>query len=220
MTRIIIVGGGGFALEMFGYLQADIDAGRLADCTLAGVLDDSESCEVMRKLPGTTWLGPIRDYRPSGGEAAIIAVGNASARMRLAEVMKAAQISLFTYIHPSACVSTSARLGQGVIVAPQSVINADATVEDNVAINVFSSIGHGAHVGAHSVLSPYSALSGNSSLGERCFMGTRATLFPGVSMGKGCVVDAHSAVKQSVPDKKIVSVRGEYLVVDNRLDRF
>ena len=48
-------------------------------------------------------------------------------------------------------------------------------------------------------------------------MGTRATLFPKVVLGANCVVDAHSPVKQSAPDRKLISMRGQYLVLDNRL---
>ncbi|MFC4930063.1 acetyltransferase [Massilia sp. GCM10023247] len=219
MKRVLIVGGGGFGLELYGYIQADISAGRLPGYLLGGVLDDSAHCELMRKTPGAQYLGPIRDYQPAGDEVVVIALGNATNRMKLANVMAERGLQPWTYTHPSAWVSPTATLGKGTIVGPSCVVNAGATVGDNVAINVFCSIGHGASVGAHSVLSPFSALSGDASLGERCFLGTRATLFPKVAMGSGCVVDAHSAVKQSVGDKKIVSVRGQYIVVDNRMDR-
>lgn len=219
MKRVLIVGGGGFGLELYGYIQADIAAGRLPGYILGGVLDDSAECELMRKTPDAQYLGPIRDYRPAGNEVVVIALGNATNRLKLSNEMAARGLPQWTYIHPSAWVSPTATLGTGIIVGPNCIINAGASVGDNVAINVFCSIGHGASIGAHSVLSPFSALSGDASVGERCFLGTRATLFPKVSMGNGCVVDAHSAVKQSVGDKKIVSVRGQYIVVDNRMDR-
>lgn len=219
MKRVLIVGGGGFGLELYGYIQADIAAGRLSGFVLGGVLDDSAQCELMRKTSDAAYLGPLRNYIPAGDEVVLIALGNATNRMKLGNDLATRGLVQWTYVHPSAWVSPTATLGKGVIVSPNCVINANAQVGDNVAINVFCSIGHGAVIGAHSVLSPFSALSGDASLGERCFLGTRATLFPKVSMGNGCVVDAHSAVKQSVGDKKIVSVRGQYIVVDNRMDR-
>jgi UDP-3-O-[3-hydroxymyristoyl] glucosamine N-acyltransferase len=126
---------------------------------------------------------------------------------------------LFTYVHRSAWVAGSSNLGEGVVVCPNSLVNAGARVGDNVAINVFCSVGHGAQIGAHSVLSPYCSLSGDSVLGEGGFMGTRATLFPKTVLGSDCIVDAHSAVRQSEPDNKMISVRGQYLVLDNRLPR-
>lgn len=36
-------------------------------------------------------------------------------------------------------------------------------------------------------------------------------------MGDSCFVDTHAYVKAAVGDRKIVSVRGNYLVLDNRL---
>lgn len=219
MKRILIIGGGGFGLEVCGYLQEDLAANRLPGYALGGVLDNSPDCEVMRKIPSLTYLGALQDYRAAGDEVVVIALGNATNRMKVAAAAAAHALPLWTYVHPTAWVAATAVLGDGVIVAPGCVVNAGARVEANVAINVFSSVGHGARIGAHSVLSPYSALSGDSALGERCFLGTRATLFPKVSMGAGCVVDAHSAVKQSVGDKKIVSMRGQYLVLDNRMNK-
>ncbi len=64
MTRIILAGGGGFGLELYGYLQQDLASGRLGGHTLAGVLDDGADCELLSKTPDANYLGAIRDYRP------------------------------------------------------------------------------------------------------------------------------------------------------------
>jgi UDP-3-O-[3-hydroxymyristoyl] glucosamine N-acyltransferase len=217
MIRILIAGGGGFGLELHGYIAADIAAGRLPDHELAGVLNDGEDCELLRKVPGTPYLGSIADYQPLPGDAVVIAQGSVAGRHKIGALMRERGARLLTYVHPSAWVSTSATLGEGVLVCPGSIVNAGAEVQDNVAINVLCSVGHGARIGPDSVLSPYCALSGDSELGACGFMGTRATLFPKVVLGRDCIVDAHSAVKQSTPDNKIISVRGQYLVLDNRL---
>jgi UDP-3-O-[3-hydroxymyristoyl] glucosamine N-acyltransferase len=216
MTRIVIAAGGGFGLELYGYLRQDLASGRLPDHTIAGVLNDGEDCELLRKTPDATYLGSLRDYKPNADDRVVIAVSSVVGRRKIAALMRECGARLFTYAHSLAWISPSAKLGEGTLVCPHSIVNAGAVIEENVAVNVFCSVGHGAHIGANSVLSPYCSLSGDSSLGEGGFMGTRATIFPKVSLGVGCVVDAHSAVKQSVSDDKIVSVRGKYLVLNNR----
>ncbi len=216
MTRIVIAGGGGFGLELLGYLSADLAAGRLPGCALAGVLDDSDACELRRREPATPYLGPPSNYQPQPDDAVIIAVGSVAGRRKLADVLRVRGARWLRYVHASALVAASARLGEGVIVGPNSIVNAGAVVGDNVAINVFCSVGHGAQIGAHSVLSPYCSLSGDAVLGEGGFMGTRATLFPKVVLGAHCTVDAHSAVRQSAGERKIIAVRGQYLVLDDR----
>lgn len=219
MKRIVIVGGGGFGRELYGYIKGDLSAGRLNGYALAGVLDDNPDCELAVKSQELAYLGALASFEPQGNEVLVIAIGKASIRRNIFDQIKRRGISLFTYVHSSAQVMPDVTLGEGAVVCPNSIINVGAKLGDNVAVNVFCSIGHGASIGHHAVLSPYSALSGDSKLGVCGFMGTRATLFPGVVMGAGCIVDAHSAVRQSVGENKIVSVRGEYLVLDNRFNR-
>ena len=219
MKRIVMVGGGGFGRELYSYIKADLAAGHMKGFSLAGLLDDNPDCELAWKSPELTYLGALTSFEPLGNEVLVIAIGKVSIRRKIFEEIKSRSLSLLTYVHSSAQVMSESLLGEGIIVCPNTIINVGAKLGDNVAVNVFSNIGHGASIGSHSVLSPYCAMSGDSKLGDCCFMGTRATLFPGVLMGDGCIVDAHSAVRQSVGDNKIVSIRGEYLILENRLNR-
>lgn len=215
--RFIIIGGGGFGLELYTYISHTIQSGGLPTHCTIGVLDDSADCELMTRIPGANYLGQIQEFVPSEGDQALITIGDVAVRKKMYQLAQERQIPLGTYIHPSAWVAPNATIGQGVIVCPNCVISACAEVLDNVAINVFCGVGHGAKVGAHSVMGPYSVINGDASLGECCLLGSRATLFPKVVLGKGCMVDAHTAVKASVGDFKIISVKGQYLVLDNRL---
>jgi len=215
--RFIIIGGGGFGLELFTFITHDIQSGVLPSTCTIGVLDDVADCDLMNRLPNTNYLGKLQDFVPKEGDQALIAIGSAAGRKKMFKIAQAKKISMTTYVHPSAWVAPNATIGQGVIICPNCVISACAEVEDNVAVNVFCGVGHGAKVGAHSVMGPYSVINGDTVLGEGCYLGTRATLFPQVVLGKGCTVDAHSAVKASAGDYKIISVKGQYLVLDNRL---
>lgn len=214
MSRILIAGGGGFGLEMYSYLSS-APASAEQPATI-GILNDGPDCEVLRRIPQAQYCGTIKDYQPEPGDAVTIAIGDSAARRRLADTLRARGARLLTYIHPSALIADSATIGEGAIICPYSIVNAYARVGENAAVNVFCSVGHGAAVGAHSVLSPYCSLNGDSVLGECGFMGTGATLFPKVVLGAHCVVDAHSPVRQSAADRKVISMRGQYLVLDNR----
>ncbi len=215
--RFIIIGGGGFGIELYTYISQDIQSGRLPkNCTI-GVLNDTVDCELMTRIPGANYLGREQEFVPSEGDQALIAIGNVASRKRVYKLIQERAIPLGTYIHPSSWVAHNARIGKGVIIFPNCVISAFAEVANNVAVNVFCGLGHGARVGEHSVMAPYSVINGDASLGESGFLGTRATLFPRVVLGRGCMVDAHTAVKASAGDYKIISIKGPYLVLDNRL---
>jgi hypothetical protein len=215
--RFIIIGGGGFGLELYTYIAHDIQTGRLPSHCTIGVLDDSADCELMTRIRKASYLGRVQEFTPSEGDQALIAIGSVAGRKKVHKITQERAIPLGTYIHPSAWVAPNAAIGQGVIVCPNCVVSACAEISDNVAVNVFCGVGHGAKVGEHSVMGPYSVINGDTSLGEGCFLGSRATLFPKVVLGKGCMVDAHTAVKASAGDFKIISVKGQYLVLDNRL---
>jgi acetyltransferase-like isoleucine patch superfamily enzyme len=55
--------------------------------------------------------------------------------------------------------------------------------------------------------------------GRACFLGTRATIYPRVRVGDRCEIDTHSYVKADIEDRMIVTVRGEYRVLKNRLEK-
>lgn len=213
MKNLILVGAGGFFLELYDYLQADAKA--LQQVHLKGVLDDAAHC-AQQLLPH---LGAVADYEPQADDVFLITIGNVQHRKRCYDLLKQKDAVFYTYVHPTAIVARSAELAEGCIVAPYSVINAKASVAANVAVNVHCSIGHESTIGFSSVLSPFAAVNGNAKVGELCFLGTRSTIFPGKSLADKGIVDSHSYVKSDAPEKSIVSLRGEYLVVHNRLMR-
>jgi sugar O-acyltransferase (sialic acid O-acetyltransferase NeuD family) len=216
MSRILIAGGGGFGLEMYSYITADLASKALSEPTLVGILNDNLDCEVLRKIPHAPYFGSIQEYQPAPNDEVIIAIGNPNARREIFTLLRARGTKLLTYIHPTALVAVTAIIGKGAIICPNSIVNADATIGDNVALNIFCSVGHGAKVGAHSVLSPYCSLNGDATLGEVGFMGSGATIFPKIQVGDNCTIDAHTAVRHSAPHNQMIAVRGQYLVVAQR----
>jgi len=215
--RLVVAGAGGFATELVEYLLQDIADGHLKDCEVAGVLDDFPDRFYSQSGLEVPLLGGIQDYRFKEQEFALVALGTPSDRCKVVQRLTENGARFFTYVHSSCYLARNARLGQGVIACPNAIINANAAVADHVALNVASSVGHGAVVGAFSVLSPFAALNGNARVGERCFLSTRATVFPRVSLGNDCTVDAHSYAKASTEDGMIITQRGTYQVLKNRM---
>ena len=215
--KIAIFGGGGFGREIGHYFLGDVAVGRYPGIELAGVVDSNPECELVRCSPEFKYLGDLGELKNPSDYCYLVAVGTVKKRKKIAIELQSLGLELFTYIHSNTIIASDARIGLGSIIGPGSIVNTGASIGICCAINVFCSIGHDAVVGAYSVLSPYSAMNGNSEVGESCFLGTRATLFPGTKIGKSCIVDSHSFVKASLGDRKIISARCKYLVVDNRM---
>ena len=72
----------------------------------------------------------------------IIAVGEPVVRKNLFEKVKSMGIKFATLVDPSCIISDTAELGEGVIVAPLSIVASSVVLEKNVAINTMTTIGH------------------------------------------------------------------------------
>jgi sugar O-acyltransferase (sialic acid O-acetyltransferase NeuD family) len=217
MNRVALIGGGGFGREVLGYLQQDLKSGKAESIEIIAVIDDNLECETARCNPELAVFSAVRDIPDWKNCQFLIAIGSVRLRRKVAAELLSLDVKPFRYVHSSVLVADDATIGSGCIVAPGTIVNAGAVIGDFCAINVYCSIAHGATIGSCSVLSPYCIVNGDASIGEGCFLGTRSTIYPRVHIGSDCIVDTHAYVKKSIGDRKIVSVRCNYLELDNRL---
>ena len=215
MKNLIFIGAGGYFLELYEYISKDIAGNVLLGIDIQGVLDD----KVPTRELACSYLGNVSNYIIQPNDIFIIAIGNVSHRERIFSTLKGKGATFYTYKHPTALVSESAKVGEGCIICPFTIINAKAVIGENVSLNVNVSIGHEASVGPHSVLSPYVALNGNASVAQQSFIGSRSTVFPSVKVGAFCTIDTHTAVRKSCGDKMILSERTTVTAIKNRLMR-
>lgn len=187
MADIVIVGGGGFGLEVVTYL-VDLIA-RDPGIRLRGVVDDGRPRLEDFPVP-LPHLGGIDDYRPEEQDKLVIAIGDAAARWSVARRFERARF--YRIVHPTAYVAPSATVERGAIVCPLAFVGPRARVGAHSALNVQSSLGHDASLGVGSVLSPGAKVNGGASVGDGCFLGTLATVSPGASIGDFSKVAAGS----------------------------
>lgn len=216
---MIVVGSGGFAAEIIGYLRDCRSASPNGEPILAGVVDDYAADPAPANVCGLPFLGRLDDVPDPAGCRFVAASGTPRFRKETIEIIRARGWALHSVVHPTAIIARDAYVGEGTVIAPYAIVNARARVGVGCALNVFCSVGHDASVGDYSVLSPYTALNGWSAIGELCFLGTRATVFPRVRVGARSMVDTHSFVRADTDERMIVSNRGEYRVLKNRLER-
>lgn len=209
VESVVIAGAGGFGLELFDYLISHAAEGGPA---VAGFIDDGVDNPVPGEL-GVEHLGSIASYRPSPGQAVVVAVGSVKGRQHILERLWHLGVYTPPFVAEHCIISPNAVLSDGVIVCPFSIVNRNVVLEQGAVLNVHCSVGHGARVGAFSVLSPYAALNGDAVIGDRCFLGTRATIYPRTNIGDGCIVDSHTGVRASAGDRQMISARGTYQVI-------
>jgi len=202
MTRdVMIIGAGGFGRELLQYsLDAEADGW---PHRVVGFLDDNpralDDFGLSVGIEGST-----RDHLDGSGISYMVALGDPEMRSRQALRILKSGGRLEGLVHPTAYVSQTATLGDGVLLCPFALIAAHAVVESNVALNVYASVGHDATVGANTVVSPYVAITGSVKIGDDCFLGAHSTIVPGVGVGRCCKVAAGAVVTRDAPDGSLL----------------
>ncbi len=195
---IIIVGAGGHGKIVIEALRA------VGTHEIVGLVDPSPSTSHVLGLPvlgGDDLLQPLQSQ---GIAAAFVALGRNALRQRIGAALLAMGYSLPSIIHPLAVVSSSARIGDGVLIMPLAVVNADARIADLVIINTAAIVEHDADIDEAAHLAPRCAIGGSVRVGARTLLGIGSVVRPDVTIGADAIVGAGSAVVAPVPDGAMV----------------
>jgi UDP-3-O-[3-hydroxymyristoyl] glucosamine N-acyltransferase len=215
--NLILVGGGGLALEIYSYICDEQERNNLSNILIKGVLDSSPDCELCKKNPEVKYLGDIPAYKTEENDFGIITVGSATTRKAICSVLLKISLPLFTYIHSTAYIALNANIGNGVFIGPHSFVSAHSLIADNVVMNIFCGVGHSTKIGKHSVMSPCSNINGDCELGESVFLGSGVVVNPKTIIGDFSLIDAGSTIRESIPSLSVVSQRVEQKIYDNRI---
>ena len=165
---------------------------------------------------GVPYLGTVDDLaaiKKEGYVAAINTYGsivsdNTSdafhARKMLFAKIKDAGFILPTLIHPSAAVSASAQLGEGVLVFENAAIGPDAVIGDDCIINTGAIVSHDCKIHNHARISPGAVLAGNVTVGENSLVGMGVTVFAGVKIGRNVIIANGQNIMGNIPDNTVI----------------
>ncbi len=135
----------------------------------------------------------------------IISMWDQNVRREWFEVAETLGMVPRSVVHPSAYISDTATVGQGVYLAANVVVSANAVIADHVIVNYSVTVGHDSVVGSHSFLNPGARLSGNVTIGERVLIGSNSFVFQGLSIGDDCLIDAMTYIDRNIEPKMICS---------------
>ncbi|OVE81676.1 sugar acetyltransferase [bacterium K02(2017)] len=105
-----------------------------------------------------------------------------------------------TIVHPSAIISKSVKLAEGVQVLAGCVIQVNASIGENTIINTKTSVDHDCVIGSHIHLAPGVTVSGNVTIKESVHVGTGACIIQDINIGSKCLIGAGSVVIKDVND--------------------
>jgi sugar O-acyltransferase (sialic acid O-acetyltransferase NeuD family) len=181
--------------------------GARADLTVVGLIDDfAENRE--RRVRGLEVLGTgaeLGALRAGGLEGVVLGFGEAAGRREAVERVRAAALALPAFVHASAGVAASARVGDGAQVLAGAYVGPDAQVGEGVLVNTRAIVEHDVTLAAGSVVSPGAVLAGRVALHASVFVGAGATILPDVIVGERAVVGAGAVVTRDVAAGAIVT---------------
>ena len=200
VSRIIIVGAGGFGREVLQWVR---DAWPEHTSRIAGFLSADRSQLENHDGKLDIIADPDR-YEPTPGDGLLLAIGIPEVRRRVAETLQSRGASFLTLIHPTAIVAPTASIGAGSIICPYAIVSDAARIGVCVLLNYHSSLGHDASAGDYAVLSPYASLGGNAHIAADVFMGLHASVGPDRRIGARSKVSANSCALADAPADSII----------------
>lgn len=204
-NKVLIIGAGGHAAEIADYIRGNNKAG-VSEIEIQGFIDDNEG-NYTRYAFREPYLGTICDHKVVAGSAYIIAIANLSYRRFFVEKFLAEGAVFASLIHYSAFISSSSRLGIGVVIGPMANLGPKTVVGDYTLINSRCSLGHDTEIGKFNFISPNVCFSGFSRIGDENLFGINSATIPNITVGNKNQIAAGMVLHQDVTDNETVFYR-------------
>lgn len=135
-----------------------------------------------------------------------IAIGDNYIRAQIAEELKKRNATVCNIIHPTAIISSTAKISKGVFISARSLIQANTCIDEYVIVNSGSIVEHDCKIKRFSHLGPGAICTGNVIIEEKVFLGAGAIIIPGKRIEKKAIVGAGATVTSNI--KKELTVVG------------
>ena len=165
-------------------------------------IDDAFTNDVFHGIRRLNYEEFINEYNQDTAEI-IISLGEPEFKVKLYERLNANGYHFANLIHPSAIISPSAKLGNGLIIKPRALISTEAQIGNNVSIEENGIIGHDSIIKDHCQISANVIVAGGCKIGEATYIGLGVPVKQGTTIGANCVIGMGSVVIRNIPDNVI-----------------
>ena len=199
MKKIIIIGSGGHASVIIDAVE------REKKYSIYGIIDPIRPVNTIiygYRVIGTQAVLPAVSKQVHGG---IVAIGDNWSRKKMVETIRSL-VPGFLFVsvmHPAACVSSSAKIGDGTIMMAGAVVNRNAIVGEHCILNTNSSVDHDCILGDFVSIAPGAVLGGNVKVGNSTAVALGAGVIHSVSIGEHTVIGAGSTVVGNIGSYKV-----------------
>jgi sugar O-acyltransferase (sialic acid O-acetyltransferase NeuD family) len=198
--KVAIYGAGGFGREVAVAIKS---AGKDSGLVVVCYVDDNAVLEG-KDIEGMPVLDLVTMSREHPDAKILCAIADPLPRQDAIAKARSLGIQFTSYIHGSASVNPTIRIGEGCIVSAGCILTSDIVLGDFVILNLQSTIGHDVVVGDYSTVGPGVRVGGFVRIQNRVRVGMGALIVNGVEqtplvIGEGAYVGAGACVLKSVP---------------------
>ncbi len=189
MEDIIIVGYGGHAKSVADCIE------RQKKYRIVGYTDFKKNDSSYMYLGSDEVLEEIYNNGITKAVVGIGYMGKGDLRKKIYTKLKKIGYSLPVIKDPTAIISDTAQLSEGVFVGKGAIINVEAVVEKMSIINTRALIEHECYVGEFSHIAVGAVLCGQVKIGESCLVGANSTIIQQRKIASYSIVSAGVTVR-------------------------
>ena len=204
MRKFFIYGAGGLGREILE-LSETINKIHLK-WDIAGFIDDDNKA-----------VGLVNNGKPviGGGEIlyalqepvdVVLGIADTKVKEKIYyELKKNKLISFPTIVHPTAVVSDSSMISEGVVIFHSCFVSVNTYIGKMSLMSAGAQIAHDSRLGDFCSVMPSVNISGNVTINERVYIGVQASVRQGIFVGSDSVIGMGSVVVKNVPDSCTVA---------------
>ncbi len=201
MKKLLVIGSGGHARTI-------LELAFLNQFHVVGIIDVNYK-DVEESILDTPVIGGIEQLErfDSSDTQVFIAMGENTERSQLFNDVLGAGYTIPNLIHPSAIVSKTAKIEQGVAVCAGCIINPMVHVCNGAIVNTGSIVDHETEIGQFVHVAPGANIAGRVVVGDRTFVGIGASIVDKLNIGEDVIIGAGTVVLNDIPSgSKVVGV--------------
>lgn len=195
--KTVIIGAGGQARIIVDIFQKNQQ-------NLLGYISSEEKGTIINGYPVLCSIEElINENNILKVEAAIISIGDNIMREKIVESLSKLNIKFVNAIHPKAVVSEKAKIGRGVLINAQAIIQTHSIIKDHCNIGTGAIVEHDCYLNNYVNIAPNVTLCGNVHVGELSVIGPSATVLEKTSIGRKTIIGAGAVLLDDVGDEGV-----------------
>jgi len=203
MKRIYILGVNGNARDVLETISL-LAKQQPGFPTVGGFLDDRIA--VGTRVDGVPVCGKIADATKLSNACFVNAIGSPESYLHKADILRKSGIvpkDFVTVIHPSAAVSSSAKIDKGSVILSHVSVGAGVRVGRHVMVLQNCVLSHDSVLEEGAVLATGVRLSGEVHVGKGAYLGSSVVVRGGLKIGARALVGLGAVVTKNIPSDEI-----------------